>query len=240
LGPVPWKSRLAVCLLMGEWFGRRDAAPEAVDLLRDWLRRKHNGFVSRGVDHPDVLEQVARCVNSALRQTAESQEAFCRVRQNQAEGRYRRVIRIKPILRGDGCMDVGETPPSSFLPLDYMCNLQNPVLPASMESRIAQFITPKMRRRANGQYPVAEFSRPFLSTIWAQKGQARIPQKVLVTWSGNRKPNVQMQYKRLLVKAGLLKPGWERTYRSGTRAATYRLTDEAMAMFQAVSVKATG
>jgi hypothetical protein len=99
-----------VCRELGAWFvwielfHLPDRVERTTELLTHFVMSKHNGFVSRGAEHPDVIKQIRRCVQTATKQTAESKEQFALVRQKRATGKYRRGnIMLEPVLM-DACV----------------------------------------------------------------------------------------------------------------------------------------
>src|SRR5262249_4107583 len=109
---------------------------EIVVLLEAFVASKHNGMVS-GKER-ELSGRIRRAVKSASRiDRAKDQELFARIRQARQRGRYRRVIRIAPLLRGENQEEEGSKPTSSCLftradvrPAQVDQNLQTaPLLP---------------------------------------------------------------------------------------------------------------
>jgi hypothetical protein len=229
---------LATWFLWIEWFDRPDKVERTAESLLDFIRAKHNDCISRGADHPELPGQIQRCVKTAMKQTPESKEQFAICRQKRAQGKYRRLIVIGPIIMGACAASPVAT--ATSIPLDYKCDLKDSCLPAEMESQLTHLALAERMRQRGGVYPLLRFARPFLSALWASQGKARINRETCLVMSASKKPHLQSRYKKLLVRAGLLRPDWEWSIRRHHAAALYRLTDAAMALFQAENQLATG
>ena len=66
-------------------------------------------------------------------------------------------------------------------------------------------------------------ARRLLNVLWTNKGHARINRDDLLTLTDSGDPHQLVEYRRLLVEAGILEP-YRGTYRSGTAASLYRMT----------------
>jgi hypothetical protein len=224
---------LAVWFWWIEGFHWPDKDARILELLCAFARIKHNGCISRDPEGALVTEQLQRIVGHVQQQTAESKEQFAIVRQKRQTGKYRRIIMLEQVLAMPACSLATTTTNNNRL--DYKCN----PLPAPIEALLAAQITPRMRRRADGDYPYLEFARPFLHALWDNKGKCRINREACLKMSGSRKPNTQSRFKQLLVQAGLLEPDWQKTIRRYQHAALYKLTEAAMELFRQATRQAT-
>lgn len=225
---------------------------EAVTLLSDWVMVKHNDLVTRinAGREEDVLDQVRRAVRTAGKQDAEGKAFFCQLRQWRSQGRYSRVIMIRPILescRGTSSVylkcnlndqdQADDTAAESTSSVYLKCNLNDTPLPAEIESLVVEFARANEMRRTGGEYPLLRFARRFFNHLWDKKGSSRINRETCLEMSGSVKPNLQLQHKKNLVKLGLLDRDWEKTIRRGSRSALYRMTPRCKEIFQQVTAK---
>jgi hypothetical protein len=87
-------------------------------------------------------------------------------------------------------------------------------------------------RRRDGEYPFVRFSRRLLNVLWANKGHSRINRYDLLTLTDSGDSHQLVEYRRLLVDAGVLEP-YRGTYRSGTAASLYRMTEATRLAYEA-------
>jgi hypothetical protein len=228
---------MAVFLLFVELYDHPDRVERTIELLTHFAFTKHNECIHRSLNHPDLPRQIKRCVQHAQKQTADSKQQFALWRQNRQQGFYAHNIMLEPLLSGQASV----TPHTGRRrTLGLKCIIKETPLPTQMEAQITQLARKEKMRQHKGLYPVLRFARPFLRAQWDNQGTAEINREACLAMSGVNNPNVQLRYKKFLVRAGLLQDGWERTIRRGQSAATYKLTDAAMAMFQSASQRATG
>ena len=174
---------------------------QTVELLTMFLEHKHNGFITRGVDHPDVRNQVVRCIKTANKQDAQSKEEFCIVRQKRQRGRYRRNIMIEGLLMHAGMGS--EALPQSLSSFDYKCRNKDCPLPPEIESKIAQIITIERMRKSDGEYPLLRLGRRFFNALWDGRGSARIPRDMWHAMLGYEDPSEALPQTNFRVATGI-------------------------------------
>lgn len=86
--------------------------------------------------------------------------------------------------------------------------------------------TAKMRKR-DGHYPLVRYANQFINHLARKGGSARVSQKQSLIWLGYKNEDVQLKFKKIMAKIGLLRPDWELTIRVRTASALYHLTDYA-------------
>ena len=88
-------------------------------------------------------------------------------------------------------------------------------------------------RRTQGEYPFVRFSRRLLNYLCDRKGSARLSTAFLTTLVTN--VHQQNDFKVALRGLNLLRD-WTGTYRAKSASCLYRLTDEAIDLFQKPNV----
>ena len=165
---------LAAWLLWIELFDRKDKMQQTVELLTMFLEHKHNGFITRGVDHPDVRKQVVRCIKTANKQDARSKQEFCIVRQKRQQGRYRRNIMIEGLLMH---ADMGsEALPQSLSSFDYKCRNKDYPLPPKMHAGMGSEALPQSL--SSFDYKCRNKDCPLPHEMHAGMGSEALPQSL--------------------------------------------------------------
>ena len=225
---------LAKWLLFVELFDQDDCQELATELLQAYVLNKHNGHVSRLNEghEAEVLSQVERIVASAGKITQDSEELFERIRQNRRDGKYARPIRIIPLLSGTKAT-IGLDDVQYNCSTYYSLPIRDDGLPASIEDKLVQYAKRMRMRRTQGEYPFVRFSRRLLNYLCDRKGSARLSTAFLTTLVTN--VHQQNDFKVALRGLNLLRD-WTGTYRAKSASCLYRLTDEAMDLFQKPNV----
>jgi hypothetical protein len=246
---------LAAWLYWVEMYGCGEE--EIVELLESFVASKHNGMIS-GEDR-ELSGRIRRAVKSAsMINRVKDKELFARVRQARRQGRYRRVIRIAPLLRGEtqergsiptsSCLFIRTEPPGpqvgqiaqyhgmqgenqegDSIPTSSCLFIRTEPLPPPLESRLAQIAQHHRMRRIDGVYPLVRFARQFLNALWDNMGSCRIHSRSLNQMAGGD-PNKQVTYKKLLRDAGIIEE-WH-GYQESTASILYALTSESIEQFQ--------
>jgi hypothetical protein len=221
---------LAKWLLWVELSDRDDRQELATELLQAYVLEKHNGHVSRMNEGrvAEVLSHVKRIVASAGEISPDSEELFERIRQNRSDGKYGRLIKIVPLLSETGAT-FGLEDERYNCTTYYSLPIREDLLPAIIEDRLLSYAKRHRMRRSQGEYPFIRFARTFLNVLWDRKGSARLSTALLTTLVTN--VHQQNDFKVALRELDLLRD-WTGTYRAKSVSCLYRLTDEAMDLFQ--------
>jgi hypothetical protein len=233
-------------------------------LLVHYALTKHNGFISRlaGGSEEQVVQHVSRAVDSGIANGDLNFKGYCAImRQKRKEGQYRRVICLEGLLGGKEDQST-----LSPLPLGFKCGLSGttngegnsdkPILddplPPTIHAKLMDLATAKhpdkngrlivaMRKR-KGEYPLVRFSRRFLNEIWAQGGTANIHfrhlNRMLDMKPDDEDRKLAFKYKNLLLRHGIIKPGWDKFIRRGACSSRYSFTDPIYREFEKVRGKA--
>lgn len=221
---------LAKWLTWVEVFDQDDRQELATELLQSYVLNKHNGHVSRlNQGHEaEVLSQVKRIVVSAGKITQDSEELFERIRQNRRNKKYGRLIMIVPLLSGTGAT-IGLDEEQYNCTTYYSLPIREDALPPPIEEKLLRYATRERMRRSQGEYPFVRFARRLLNHLWDRKGCARLSTAFLTILVSN--VHQQNDFKVVLRDLDLLRD-WTGTYRAKSASCLYRLTDEAMDLFQ--------
>ena len=221
---------LAKWLTWVEVFDQDDRQELATELLQSYVLNKHNGHVSRlNQGHEaEVLSQVKRIVASAGKITQDSEELFERIRQNRRNKKYGRLIMIVPLLSGTGAT-IGLDEEQYNCTTYYSLPIREDALPPPIEEKLLRYATRERMRRSQGEYPFVRFARRLLNHLWDRKGCARLSTAFLTILVSN--VHQQNDFKVVLRDLDLLRD-WTGTYRAKSASCLYRLTDEAIDLFQ--------
>ena len=189
-----------------------------VRLLGAWARRKHNGCVSRieAGDLAAVDRQVVTAVTQARKPEGKNLSLFALYRQERSLGRYKHVVHIAPLLEADG------TIPAAVPSQSRLHEVCDDPLPEAIEAALSGVVVRKKMRRRDGEYPFVRFARRFLNCLGGHGGSCRVNRESMYAFLGYADPNQQLAYKKLLVRADLLRRGWEDTIRRWSQSARIR------------------
>ena len=205
---------------------------EIIALLTTFVRTRHNGMVDRlngGREH-EVIRQVGQAVRAVAKNRYPAcLEHFARIRQRRDEGRYAHLINLAPLIEGEEEDRADHTPWFSY---SVAFSRDDSTTPEGIEATLAQVARTEKMRRRKGEYPFVRFARRLLNILWANKGHARINRGDLLTLSDSGDTHQLVDYRRLLVGAGILEP-YRGSYRAGTAATLYRMTPMTMRDYEA-------
>ena len=189
----------------------RGTKERIVDLLTTFVRERHNGMMDRlngGREH-----QVIRQVRQAVRAVAKNRypaclEHFARIRQRRDEGRYSHVINLTPLIEGGEQAQTDHTPGFSYsVPLSR----DDSPAPDVLETTLVRVAESHRMRRRGGEFPFVRFARRLLNLLWDNRGHARINRDDLLNLTDSGSHDQLVEYRGLLVRAGVLEPFRGRT-----------------------------
>jgi hypothetical protein len=185
------------------------------------VRAKHNDTSSRtdsAEGWAEIDAQIARAVKLAVEiARPESLELFARLRQKREQGRYRRVIMLEPVLRGQRPTAI-PLPPRQLSMSGSFAALPQPL--ADAVKKVA----------GRKKQPLIDFATKLLNLIRANKDTMNVSEKKLVELLGYKDGKRARKYRDLLVNAGLITVG--RAYSAGAFSKRHSLTAKAQRMFQ--------
>lgn len=226
---------LATALYFREFHTHPQRGQQVVRTLMDWLERKHNGMVSRLLNNQrrDLERSIAGIVRK-MDGTPEKVRGFwASVRQKDIAFPDHRISLVRcmetvldepfPVTR-ENLAEVRkllgyEMSPSPMLPTVEI------LLPTTVEARLRDHLARCDVALGACTDRIVRFAEKLIQEIGVQ-GQrtissGRINQLALL----GKGRTAAGRYKRLLVGAGILGPGWDNAVRVGKRSAQYRLTD---------------
>ena len=222
-----YSCQLARGLLFRDYFNDDNRHELAVKEIMSWLDNKNNGEVTRIKTGRRYLieEEVKRAVSLADSITAQA------VRDYWASIRKNDLIYPQRVELLQDYMRDGPQLNTSFRPIGKCTGLSrksfdDKPLPKPLEDNINQVIkndikSSPSRKRFN------TFSQRFINSIANNPGKSISWQKLneMLGKKGVKQRTTQNQFKKILVKAGILKPDWERTIIRNQSAAKYSLTE---------------
>jgi hypothetical protein len=212
-----------------------ERASEINRLLRTFVAEKNNGFVTRwsAGQFEDVFDQLHRCVQRARRIGEREGEdwslgLFQAIREKQASGQYRKVIRLAPLLEGSaGLQRVGEggtTSSSSSLTSIYITvgtlESLDEALPALVVERID---------KVRGRSKVIPYATRLLNCLKTSSGTVYISHDRLCEFLGYTDRVRTSDYNEILQRAGLIT---KTHYVRNKRPCGYQLTEDARRLFE--------
>jgi hypothetical protein len=228
---------LAQALLLRELWSREDKQNAAYEAIRSWIMLKHNGCVSRierGQSHL-VENQIRSTIKGVLRNTPPGILAhYEKMRENDSRfpGRVESLLPLMqappntcPLLLIDckaGVSSSGKV--SSVSGKQGLPALLK--LPKSVSGRLRLYVRACVRkgRMSSRLY---RFAHLLVSDI-GSSGKKEINEARLHLLAGKKPgsdPTYLRAWKKHLVSAGVLKPGWQRNIIRGVRSSRYELTD---------------
>jgi hypothetical protein len=215
-------------LLWVELFDQEDKQEKATELLRWFVRHRHNGRISRMSQglRGEVDSQIDRCLKSASIINSYGKELMARIRQGRKNGKYVHVYQVVPLLSGQE-----KDFQTDCLPSTYCLSLRNTRLPLKLEAQLAKIAQDTKMRKRDGEYPLVIFTRRFLNHLWDNKGSARIGCEKLTEMAGSKNPNKQVAYKKLLAAHRIIED-YQGKYCQGGANNRYTLSQGAQASFE--------
>ena len=231
---------LAQCLYFRDFVHERNRQQLVRDELFNWVMAKHNGLVSRIMQGKEqqVRLQCRHVVHQLENKTCQTiKEYYQKILLN--DSLYpSRVEHLFDYMRAVA----DQTTP--FL-IYCKCSISQPDTPAGPsdpskrpvdDSPLPEIINEKIEsigntlRKGKVRSRFKLFARRLINEIYAQgKGEKHIHWRHLNVMLGKPELNnrqTQDRYKELLVKHGVIKPGWEKFIRRGSCSSRYHLGDE--------------
>ncbi len=227
---------LAQCLYFRDFFHERNRQQLVVDELVSWVMTKHNGLVSRiihGKEH-QVRLQCHRTVQQLENKTCQTIKDYYQSILINDSLYPSRVEHLYDYMRAVA------DPTTSFL-IYCKCSKSNSDRPDDPSKRplddspLPEIINEKIEtigntlRKGKVRLRFKLFARRFINATYAKgQGEKHIHWQHLNAMMGKLGLNnrqTQDRYKELLVKNGIIKPGWEKFIRRGNCSSRYQLSE---------------
>ena len=219
--------RLAQGLVFRDYFNNPQYHELAVEELLSWVKRKSNGLVSRlESERLDLLkDEIERAVSLVESSTVQAVKDYWQSVRNNDLKYPEKVERLTSFMR-EGVK------PNTYSRTIGKCtalprkSFDSKELPQAVFSRIEQ-AAKKHIKSSPQRKRFIQFSQRFINSIASNPGKSIGWQKLneMAGKKGKKQRTTQNQFKNILVKAGILKPDWERTIIRNQSAAKYSLTE---------------
>ena len=230
--------QLAHALMLREFHAHPDKAQKTITALKDWVFTKHNNCITRIREQQfkRVEAQIHATVDRILKKPINKKidAYFSRMRANDLRFPHRKELLV-PLMQADptapqymliGCKGcISESLEIASVP-------ENKALPKSV--KLSRSIRKELRdycknnlRKGTSQKGFKQFAERMISEI-GTTGIKVINQQRLLKCAGRKQDadtSVLKRWKKHLVKAGLLKKGWEKKVIRGVRSSEYELTE---------------
>lgn len=196
-------------------------------LLKDFVSRKHNGFVSRlATDEKDeVVGQIQRCVEAARRiERKSSLKGFALTREKRKSGSYKNIIMV-----ADAITDREEIISSSSRQFTFMCTRFDSPLPDSLQQQIKSFA---------GRNRILPFTTRLFNRLYSKEGRDYVGRQTLIKLLGYKSPSQISRYLKILSASGLIKMGT--SYKVGRNGKLFELSVQVMEVMSSSNVKVDG
>lgn len=223
---------VAQALLFREFHDHKDKKELAVQALKKWVFKKHNGLVSRINDgkHHLVESQIRSTIKNIIKTPNEKiLDLYSRIRLNDLRFPDKKES-LLPYMEADnspfflldckGCFSEQE----KRQPNHGARQRELSELPVRVSERLQQYAETHMRvGRATERF--LGFARAFIAKI-GFGGEGQINEQTLLRLAG-REPDCDTsflkEWKKHLVHAGILRKGWERNIIRGLRSSLYQV-----------------
>ena len=218
---------LAQGLLFRDYFNLDNRQELAVNDLMSWIFDKHNGLVSRvSSGRIDLIKgEIERAVSLADGSTTEAvRDYWASIRKNDLK--YpQKVELLKDFMRDGQQLNAYSRTIGKCTGLSRK-SFDNKPLPKPLEDKINQVIKNDIKSSPSRKQ-FNTFATRFINSIANNPDKSISWQKLneMLGKKGVKQRTTQNQYKNILVKAGIIKPDWERTIIRNQSAAKYSLTD---------------
>jgi len=228
---------LAQCLYFRDFVHEPNRQQLVIDELLTWVMTKHNGLVSRimhgkeqqvGLQCSRIVHQLEKNTCQAIKDYYQALLLNDSLYPSRVEHLYDYMRAVAdqttPFLIYCKCSisQVDEPNDPSKRPLD------DSPLPAIINEKIESIGHSLRKGKVRSRFKL--FARRFINEIYAQgKAEKHIHWRHLNAMMGKPELNnrqTQDRYKELLVKHGVIKPGWEKFIRRGSCSSRYQLIDE--------------
>lgn len=194
-----------------------------IELLNQFVSEKHNGFVTRWNqgEYDEVLSQVSRCLDSAINLNVpdrdKSLNTFASLRNKRANGQYKRIIKLQPVILG-----IEEVTSNSFI-----SSLSNLFSECGLEDEIPEELTIRIDMK-RGRHKIHDYAKKFINLLYYKRQDDNfiyLERKELCKFLlGYTDFNRFRIYNKILHSAEVIDTD---KYRAKSRPTGYRLTREA-------------
>ncbi len=235
---------LAQALLLREFYNCPDREKSTFLALRDWVLLKHNGFVSRleSANVAIVENQIRSTIKGVLKKTPAGILSHYEKMRSKDKQYPARIEHLVPLMKAQP-----NTGPLLLIDCKAGVSVQKKVkktsqsktlptllkIPKTISSELSLYLKACVRQGKMAER-VFKFAHLLISEI-GEAGSKEINESRLHQLARKKPgsdPTYLRSWKNHLVKAGILKKGWQNNIVRGVRSSKYQLTDRVMSQLR--------